>query len=129
MELNPIPRSHHLYEQLDDSFHVTSDRDASDINPPPQKLSDRHHSYVHAHNTTEPFDSLDQSLTLFIKQSIRWFGTAILIVFIIASLKIYETKGNFPPAQKDKFNTINIALNIGLSLNFFVSRTFNFPMS
>lgn len=106
MELNRLPTSRHTYQQLDDGSDPPSVGDASGANLAP---------------VTEPFDPLDQSLTLFLQQSVRWLGTAILIISILATLKIYEKKGNFSPAQKDLFNTINIALNIGLSLNFFVS--------
>lgn len=121
MELNRLPTSRHTYQQLDDGSDPPSVGDASGANLAPRDSPDQTNGNVHTQQVTEPFDPLDQSLTLFLQQSVRWLGTAILIISILATLKIYEKKGNFSPAQKDLFNTINIALNIGLSLNFFVS--------
>lgn len=125
MELNRLPTSRHTYQQLDDELDPPSVGNASGTNLAPRHSPDQTNGNVHTQQVTEPFDPLDQSLTLFLKQSVRWLGTAILIISILVTLKIYETKGNFSPTQKDLFNTINIALNLGLSLNFFVSQTLN----
>ena len=122
MELNSLPRSRHTYEQLNDGVGPHSEGSEPGANLGPSDSPDQHYGSPHAQHRAELFDPLDQALTLFCKQSVRWLGTAILIAFIIAILKIYEKKGNFSPAQRDIFNTINIALNIGLSLNFFVSQ-------
>lgn len=67
------------------------------------------------------FDHQQQKLVLLLKQALRWLGTVIFIGFIIATLKIYEAKGNFPADQKVTFNTILTALSLGLGLNIFVS--------
>lgn len=122
MELSKLTRQRHSYERLDDEVDASYGPDASEANPTPRKSPDLCQNNGSVQHLPESFNSLDQVLTLFFKQSVRWLGTAILITLIIASLKIYERKGNFPSGQKDTFNTINIALNIGLSLNFFVSQ-------
>ena len=67
------------------------------------------------------FNSSQQTRKLFLSQSIRWIGTLIFVAFMLATLKVYQDKGNFSHDQKYAFNTIVTALSLGLGLNFFVS--------
>ena len=70
----------------------------------------------------QTFDPQRQTLVLLLQQTLRWLGTVTFIALIIAILKIYELKGNFPLDQKATFHTILTASSLGLGLNFFVSR-------
>ena len=72
-------------------------------------------------NDTE-FNYLKQSLRIFWPQISRWILTVVLVSTFLGTLKIYERKGNFTSTEKDYFNVITTALNLGLGLNFFVSR-------
>ena len=75
-------------------------------------------------NTSPPysasFKSSEQTWKLFYPQCWRWLGTGIFIALILATLKIFEDKGNFSHDSKYLFNTIITALSLGLGLNFFV---------
>ena len=51
----------------------------------------------------------------------RWVGTVLFTALIVATVKIYQTKGSFSSAHKAAFNTIMVALTLLLGLNFFVS--------
>lgn len=72
-------------------------------------------------DTTAIFQSSQQTRTLLLKGSVRWLGTAIFIVFVLVTLKIYESKGNITSTQEVNSNAISTALALGLGLNFFVS--------
>ncbi len=72
--------------------------------------------------TSETFDGAGQTRRLLFKRTLRWIGTVIFTALIIATLNIYEGKGNFSSDQKTVFNTIVVALILGLGLNLFVSR-------
>lgn len=61
------------------------------------------------------------NLVLFCKTFVRWLATTIFIAFVLATLKIYQDKGNFTSHQKANFNVIITALSLCLGLNFFVS--------
>ena len=45
----------------------------------------------------------------------------LLTVLLVAVVKIYQAKHNFPSAHKASFNIIMLALTLFLGLNFFVS--------
>ena len=68
------------------------------------------------------FNSSQQTRKLFLSQSVRWIGTLIFVVFILATLKVYQDKDNFSHDQKYAFNTIVTGLSLGLALNFFVGQ-------
>ena len=109
MEMNDIGRRN-TYHRLgnecgDDTATLTSDHAAPQANP--------------ARRDPDPL----KRKGLFVKFAARWVLTIVLIALIIAVIKIYQQKGNITPAEKGTFDTINVALTIGLSLNFFVSRT------
>ena len=53
----------------------------------------------------------------------RWLATAFLTALQIATVKIYEAKGNFTSTQKSAFTSIMFALALLLSLNFLVGTT------
>lgn len=67
------------------------------------------------------FDHRRQLRSLFWWQSLRWLGTLLLSTLLIATLKIYERKGNFTRRDKRALNVIMTGLSVGLAINFFVS--------
>lgn len=71
------------------------------------------HSFKFKHN-----------LVLFFKTFVRCLATTVFIAFVLATLKIYQKKGNFTSHQKTNFNIIITALSLCLGLNFFVSHKF-----
>lgn len=62
----------------------------------------------------------EQSRTPFIWQGIWWLVTFVFCAFILATIRIFEQKGNITNVQKDTFSTIVTGLILGLGLNFFV---------
>ncbi|MCJ1347239.1 hypothetical protein MMC31_005461 [Peltigera leucophlebia] len=58
---------------------------------------------------------------LFCKTFVRCLATTIFIAFVIATLRIYEKKGNFTQHQKTTFNAIITFESLCLGLNFFDS--------
>lgn len=92
----------------------------------------RIHSAHSATNSTAPlrvsdsptpnsrlFNSSQQTWRLFFPQFLRWLITVFFVAFLLATLKIYQDKGNFSRQQKHIFNTIITALSLGLGINFF----------
>lgn len=73
------------------------------------------------------FNSSQQTRKLFLSQSVRWIGTLIFVAFMVATLKVYQDKGNFSHDQKYAFNTIVTGLSLGLGLNFFVGQNLTSP--
>ena len=68
----------------------------------------------------EGADAVKQSFSL-LQQSLRWVLSILCITFLLASLKIYQDLGNLNPTQINVYNAISGALQILLSLSFFVS--------
>ena len=68
------------------------------------------------------FNSREQTCKLTLSQCFRWFGTFIFVASLLATLIIYQKKGNFSHEQKYAFDTIVTGLSLGLGLNFFVGR-------
>ena len=52
---------------------------------------------------------------------LRWGGTVLSTVLLVAVVKIYQAKHNFTSAHKASFSIIMLALTLFLGLNFFVS--------
>ena len=113
------------YRAVDDSFHnfenTVGEHTESiqlEINPFSKQAAVAH--------TIPPnlqlFSSSQQTRKLFLSQSIRWIGTLIFVIFMLATLKVYQDKDNFSHEQKYAFNTIVTGLSLGLGLNFFVGR-------
>lgn len=75
-------------------------------------------------STAQYFDHSKQTRRLFFLYTLRWLCTVLFSSLIIATLKVYERKGNLTPSQKNTFNVIITALGLGLGLNFFVSLNF-----
>ena len=78
------------------------------------------------HDSLSPSLSLNATKTVEMKLFfllLRWLATAFLTALQIATVKIYQAKGNFTSAQKSAFNTIMLALALILGLNFLVSTT------
>lgn len=88
-----------------DNAHAVKDSSALHAEPPPPN--------------SRLFSSTQQTWRLFFPQFIRWIITVIIVIFMLATLKLYENKGNFSLGQKHAFNTIITALSLGLGLNFF----------
>lgn len=76
-------------------------------------------------NGAHSFKSKQHDLVLFFKTFVRCLATTVFITFVLATLKIYQKKGNFTAHQKTNFNIIITALSLGLGLNFFVSHRFH----
>lgn len=74
-----------------------------------------------ATNNNHPFSFQQHHLVLFCKTFFRCLATVIFIGSVLATLKIYQSKGNFASDQKTNFNIIITALSLCLGLNFFVS--------
>lgn len=67
---------------------------------------------------SETFNGPNQLHALLFWQNLRWLGTVVLVVFLFATIKIFQNKGNFDSAQKNLFNFLNIALSLVLGYNF-----------
>lgn len=76
----------------------------------------------HAPKATNKARGNKFNLGLFSRTIVRWFVTATLISLVIATLRHYQKKGNFPLHQKRNFNAIITAEILCLGLNFSVSR-------
>lgn len=61
------------------------------------------------------------NLVLFCRTIVRWLVTTIFIASVLATLRIYQNKGNFSAHQKTIFNVIITVESLCLGLNFFVS--------
>ena len=111
MELLPVAQS------KDQGREQQHDDDASTTNllAPPRPQSQRFHS--HDHQSLPSTHSQPPRLW----QISWWLLTIVLSAFILATVKIYRSQGNFNPAQKHIFNTITTGLILALGLNFFVS--------
>ena len=68
------------------------------------------------------FNGPSQLHTLLFWQTLRWLGTIVFVVFLFATIKIFQNKGNIGPVQKNLFNCLNIALSLVLGYNFNVSQ-------
>lgn len=75
-------------------------------------------------NSAHSFKFRQHNLVLFFKTFVRCLATTVFIAFVLATLKIYQKKGNFTSHQKTNFNVIITALSLCLGLNFFVSHKF-----
>lgn len=73
------------------------------------------------HTEAARFRFKQPNLIRFCKTFVRCLATIVLIAFLLATLKIYQNKGNFTSHQKTNFNIIITALSLCLGLNFFVS--------
>ncbi|KAL8859899.1 MAG: hypothetical protein Q9178_003732 [Gyalolechia marmorata] len=51
----------------------------------------------------------------------RWFATAVIVVSLVVTVKVYQTKGNFTSAHKATFNALMLAWTLLLSLNFILA--------
>ena len=100
----------------DRSFRRDPDSSTAHLLVPSRPQSQRFHS----HDDQAP-DSRPDHVSR--RWQIVWLLLTILLsAFIFATVKIYESLGNFTPAQKHTFNAISTALILALGLNFFVSR-------
>ena len=72
------------------------------------------------------FSRRKQIVSLLWSQSLRWVGTMIFCVLLVATMKVFEDKGNFTHTDKLIYNVIVTGLSVGLGLNFFVSNLFSF---
>lgn len=70
------------------------------------------------------FHSRHQLHTLMIDNFLRWFLTAVVILFIFVTLKVFEKKGATSEHYNNWFNVIITGLSILLALN--VSRQQNY---
>lgn len=95
------------------------DLKALDVAP----LNDPIHTEVA--NNAHKFRFTQSNLILFCKTFFRCLATIVLIASLLATLKNYQNKGNFPSYQKSNFNIIITALSLCLGLNFFVSHKFH----
>ncbi len=68
-------------------------------------------------------DYQKQTWSLLLPQTIRWLGTVVISALIVSVLRIYKSKGNFTPNDKNAFNVIITGLSVGLGINFFVRLT------
>lgn len=75
-------------------------------------------------NNTHSFRFKQHNLVLFCRTFVRCLATTVFIAFVLATLAIYQKKGNFRSHQKTNFNVIITALSLCLGLNFFVSHKF-----
>lgn len=90
----------------------------SDWNPPREEPAvPEAPSTVHSKN----LDYREQTRSLLRPQTIRWLGTVLLSVLLVATVWIYQNKGNFTRYDKNVFNVIVTGLSVGLGINFFVS--------
>lgn len=86
-------------------------------------LNDSNHT--EAANNAHTFGFKRPNLIIFCKTFVRCLATIVLIASLLATLKIYQNKGNFTSHQKTNFNVIITALSLCLGLNFFVSHIFH----
>ena len=102
---------------FDDDRSFRHDPDSSTVHllVPPRPQSQRFHSHE------IQVDDSQQSHTTRLSQTFWFLLTVILNIFIFATVKIYQSRGNFAPVQKHTFNTISTGLILALGLNFFVS--------
>ena len=102
---------------FDDDRSFRHDPDSSSVHllVPPRPQSQRFHSHE-----IQVVDS-HWSHTIRLWQTCWFLLTIFLSIFIFATVKIYQIRGNFAPVQKHTFNTISTALILALGLNFFVS--------
>lgn len=73
--------------------------------------------YAHTKNLTKSFVSRYQLHKILFENFMRWFFSAVVLLFIFATLKIYENKGSTDPSEKRAFNAIITGLQILLALN------------
>ena len=73
--------------------------------------------------TAEFYSLKHQRYHLCFKKFCRWGVTVLFTVFIVATLMVYEKKGNFSSGHKIAFNTITTGLLLGWGLNLFVSHS------
>ena len=66
------------------------------------------------------FDSREQTRRLLSKQFFRWLWTALFVVMILVTFRIYQGKGIMTSTEKTTYNTIITGLSLGLALNFAV---------
>ena len=102
---------------FDDDRSFRHDPDSSSVHllVPPRPQSQRFHSHEIQLDDSQP------SHTIRLWQTCWFLLTIVLSIFIFATVKIYQSRGNFAPVQKHTFNTISTALILALGLNFFVS--------
>ena len=102
---------------FDDDRSLRHDPDSSTVHllVPPRPQSQRFHSHE------IQVDDSQRSHTTRLWQTIWFLLTIVLSIFIFATVKIYQSRGNFATVQKHTFNTISTALILALGLNFFVS--------
>ncbi len=72
---------------------------------------------AHTRNLTKSFISRYQLHKILFENFLRWFFGAVVLLFIFATLKIYESKGSTKPSEKRTFNVIITGLQILLALN------------
>lgn len=108
-----------LYIPLNDLDPNQSHQHTSNDNIPPKNSN----PITKAINNAHSFRFKQHNLILFCKTFVRCLATIALIAFVLATLKIYQNKGNFTSHQKTSFNVIITALGLCLGLNFFVSHT------
>lgn len=65
-------------------------------------------------------DYREQTWSLLRPQTIRWLGTVLVSVLLVATVRVYQNKGNFTRYDKHVFNVIVTGLSVGLGINFFV---------
>lgn len=73
-------------------------------------------------NNDRHIDDIKQSFSL-VQQFLRWILSVLCVVFLLASLVIYQNKGNLASNQVKTFNAISTILTLLLGLCFFVSLT------
>ena len=56
-----------------------------------------------------------------LQQSLRWCLSVLCVALLLASLGIYQNKGNLTSTQVRNFNAITTALPLLLGLSLFVS--------
>ena len=74
-------------------------------------------------DTSEHSQHTQQGQKLWLRFAVRWTISLAFALLIVATLKIYEQKGNFSSKHKTTFNAIITALILGLGLNIFVNAT------
>ena len=69
------------------------------------------------------FDSREQTRRLLSKQFFRWLWTALFVVMILITFRIYNGKRSMTSFQKGTYNAIITGLILGLGLNLTVRST------
>jgi len=95
------------------------------LHSPYQKIEDAQATELQDHdeecgstrNLTKSFISRYQLHKILFENFLRWFFGAVVLLFIFATLKIYENKGSTKPSEKRTFNVIITGLQILLALN------------